>query len=74
MLGRSKHSSLLRQFVNYGRKKLHWTGPGFRPVRWVKPGNTKGRSITVPLTSRLTGMDQQSVLQKKIVSCHTADS
>ncbi len=39
------------------------------------PGNTKGGSITVPLTSCLTGLDQ-SVLQikTKIVSCHTADS
>jgi len=39
------------------------------------PGNTKGGSITVPLTSCLTGLDK-SVLQikTKIVSCHTADS
>ncbi len=39
------------------------------------PGNTKGGSITVLLTSCLTGLDQ-SVLQIKtnIVSCHTADS
>jgi hypothetical protein len=39
------------------------------------PGNTKGGSITVPLTSCLTGLDS-SVLQikTKIVSCHTADS
>jgi len=38
-------------------------------------GNTKGGSITVPLTSCLTGLDW-SVLQikTKIVSCHTADS
>jgi hypothetical protein len=38
------------------------------------PGNTKGGSITVPLTSFLTGLDY-SVLQikTKIVSCHTAD-
>ncbi len=37
-------------------------------------GNTKGGSITVPLTFCLTGSDL-SVLQinKKIVSCHTAD-
>jgi hypothetical protein len=41
----------------------------------VKPGNTKGGSITVPLNSCLTGLDK-SVLQikTKIVSCHTADS
>jgi hypothetical protein len=38
-------------------------------------GNTKGGSITVPLTSCLTGLDW-SVLQikTKTVSCHTADS
>jgi hypothetical protein len=38
-------------------------------------GTTKGGSITVPLTSCLTGLDK-SVLQIKtqIVSCHTADS
>ncbi len=38
------------------------------------PGNTKGGSITVPLTSCLTGLDW-SVLQikTKIVSTHTAD-
>ncbi len=38
-------------------------------------GNTKWGSITVPLTSCLTGLDK-SVLQKKkkIVTCHTADS
>ena len=38
-------------------------------------GNTKGGSITVPLTSCLTGLDV-SVLQIKTknVSCHTADS
>ncbi len=38
-------------------------------------GNTKGGSVTVPLTSRLTGL-KKSVLKikTKIVSCHTADS
>jgi hypothetical protein len=41
----------------------------------VVPGNTKGGSITVPLTSCLTCLDS-SVLQikTKIVSCHTGDS
>jgi len=41
----------------------------------VWPGNTKGGSITVPLTSCLTCLDY-SVLQLKttIVSYHTADS
>ncbi len=40
-----------------------------------RPGNTKGGSITVLLTSCLTGLDK-SVLQikTKIVNCHTADS
>jgi len=40
------------------------------------PGNTKGGSSTVLLTSCLTGLEKY-VLQiktKKIVSCHTADS
>ncbi len=42
---------------------------------YICPGNTKGGSVTVPLTSCLTGSDL-SVLQikTKIVSCHTADS
>ncbi len=41
----------------------------------VRPGNTRGGSITVQLTSCLTGLDE-SVLQikTKIVSSHTADS
>ncbi len=41
----------------------------------VMPGNTKGGSITVPLTSCLTGLDL-SVLQIKTknFSCHIADS
>jgi hypothetical protein len=41
----------------------------------LKPGNTKGGSITVPLTSCLTGLDG-SVFQIKtnIVSCQTVDS
>jgi len=41
----------------------------------VPPGNTKGGSITVQLTSCLTGLDW-SVLQikTKIISSHTADS
>ncbi len=42
---------------------------------YLQPGNTKGGSITVPLTSCLTGLDE-SVLQikTKIVSCNIADS
>ncbi len=44
-------------------------------IRLGYAGNTKRGSITVPLTSCLTGLDQ-CVLQikTKIVSCHTADS
>jgi hypothetical protein len=44
-------------------------------ILMVSSGNTQGGSITVPLTSCLTGLDQ-SVLQikAKIVNCHTADS
>ncbi len=45
-----------------------------RCTTWEYPGNTKGESITVWLTSCLTGFDW-SVLQikTKIVSCHAAD-
>jgi hypothetical protein len=41
----------------------------------AQPGNTKEGSLTVPLTSCLTGLDL-SVLQikTKIVNSHTADS
>jgi hypothetical protein len=41
----------------------------------VGSGNTRGGSITVPLTPLFTGLDF-SVLQikTKIVSCHTTDS
>ncbi len=41
----------------------------------VAPGNTKGESITVPLTSCLTDLDQSVLkIKTKIVSCHKADS
>jgi hypothetical protein len=52
-----------------------WTDKQTIPFFYYKPGNTKGRSINVPLTSCLTGLDL-SVLQikSKIVICHTADS
>jgi len=40
--------------VSYARKMLMKLTIGF----WLlKPGNTKGGSITVPLTSCLTGLD-----------------
>ena len=41
----------------------------------VESGNTKGASITVPLTSCLTSLDSSVLkIKTKIVSCHTADS
>jgi hypothetical protein len=41
----------------------------------AKAGNTKGGSITVPLTSCLTGLDYSVLeIKTKIVSCHTAVS
>ncbi len=41
----------------------------------TQPGNTKGGSITVPLTSCLTGLDQSvQQIKTQIVSCHTGDS
>jgi len=40
----------------------------------LEAGNTKGGSITVPLTSCLTGLDKSILQITKIVSCHTADS
>ena len=41
----------------------------------TKPGNTKGGSITVPLTSSLTGLDLSVwKIKTKIVNFHTADS
>ncbi len=55
------------------RSRLRQVAPG--NVDGREPGNTKGGSITVPLTSCLTGL-VQSVLQIKtiIVGCHTANS
>jgi hypothetical protein len=45
------------------------------PSANVKPGNTKGGSITVMLTSCLTGLDLSVLkIKTKIVCCHTADS
>ncbi len=40
-----------------------------------EPGNTKGGSIIVPLTSCLTGLDWPVLqIKTKIFSCNTADS
>ncbi len=48
---------------------------GCKTLANIKPGNTKGGSITVPLTSCLTGLDKSvQQIKTKIVSCHTADS
>jgi hypothetical protein len=47
------------------------TSPWLSPL----PGNTKGGSITVPLTSCLTGLDLPvSQIKTKIVSWHIVDS
>ena len=41
----------------------------------VLPGNTKGGSITVPLTSCVTGFDYSVLkIKTKNVSCQTADT
>jgi hypothetical protein len=46
-----------------------------RAGSYKKAGNTEGGSITVPLSSCLTGLDWFVLQTKtKIVSCHTADS
>jgi hypothetical protein len=44
-------------------------------LSFLDPGNTKGGSITVPLTSCLTVLDSSVLrIKTKIVSCHTFDS
>jgi hypothetical protein len=55
--------------------KLYRQAPYLKLALLDWAGNTKGGSITVPLTSCLTGLDL-SVLQMKtkIVSCHTVNS
>jgi hypothetical protein len=41
----------------------------------MQPGNTKGGSITVLLTSCLAGLNSSDFqIKTKIASCHTADS
>jgi hypothetical protein len=64
---------LFRHFLSPGGE---WWDSNPRPQDGeLSQGILKGGSITVPLTSCLTGLDK-SVLQikTKIVSCHTADS
>ncbi len=57
-------------------KGHQYNGSKINVIPIVASGNTKVGSITVPLTSCLTGLDFQSVLQikTKIVCCHSADS
>ncbi len=75
-VGKSFQPSLLfvgeaRSLPQSGAPERCFTRVGSSP----QPGNTKGESITVLLTSYLTGLDL-SVFQikTKIVSCYTADS
>jgi hypothetical protein len=53
-LVKDKRSSL---FADLGCKGLPMTKHSSLTVRSIKAGNTKGESITVPLTSCLTGLD-----------------
>jgi hypothetical protein len=64
MLSKHKPSSLLRKFVNYGlkfyniRPRIDSTGvEHLTHDPNVEAGNTKGGSITVPMTSSLTGLE-----------------
>jgi hypothetical protein len=43
-------------FVESGQGKCGWFNPDMIPLL-VSPGNTEGGSITVPLTSCLTGLE-----------------
>jgi hypothetical protein len=76
------HISGAKRFFNYSQRNyfmftalINLMRAEIRVTEMHQAGNTKGGSITVPLTSCLTGLDY-SVLQikTKIVSCHTADS
>jgi hypothetical protein len=66
--------------VTYGPCKISCTGSlslnaWYPLLNGDLAGNTKGGSITVPLTSCLTGLDEYVLqIKTKIVSCHTADS
>ncbi len=74
-LARDKHYCLFGPFVSCEENKVLLIQPLIHKMAYNNPGNTKGGSITVLLTSCLTGLDQ-SVLQIKTknVSCHAADS
>ncbi len=71
----SNISLCVTSIKNYVLKKTKKTYFEKKKIGIVRSGNTKGGSITVPLTSCLTGLDQ-SVQQTKtiIASCHTVDS
>ncbi len=51
-----KYSNSLQTFVNYVRKSFYDIGPSSSGAL-VEPGNTKGGSITIPLTSCLTSLE-----------------
>jgi len=73
MLNKHKPSSLLQKCVNYGRKTFYNIRPRIDSTVVehlthdpnVEAGYTKGGSITVPMTSSLTGLES-GVLQLKI--------
>jgi hypothetical protein len=46
------HGELFLIAFKGGDEEKNWLG-----WKWLLPGNTKGGSITVPLTSCLTGLD-----------------
>ena len=57
---------------NWPKTEVPFTRP---TLQCVSAGNTKGESITVPLTSCLPSLDQSFLqIKTRIVSCHTADS
>ncbi len=81
MLGIEKHVDLRQQFLIAAVKKIYSCCLSKKekvnrqtrePLLKGKAqsGNTKGGSITVPLTSCFTGLQ----IKTKIVSCYTADS
>ncbi len=65
------------KFLYFGRN-LHLSNSRNTDLKGGSPNQgilKGGRSITVPLTSCLTGLDKYVLqIKRKIVSCHTADS
>jgi hypothetical protein len=72
-VARDKQYSLLQKLIDYEQKSFIILGQYCLSMAYT--GNTKGGSITVLLTSCLTGLES-SILQikTKFVSCHIADS